>query len=332
MKQLLEEKLDSLIELFKTVSSEYKWEVSLTNHFTALTYTLNNRRFDKEKIEYVRKHMKETTGIFSNYRGTSKIILSTLLACKYDNPMQEFDKMLCYDKRMREAGFKNNMYLPLANYALLSTCSEEAVDTRINKALEIYKEMKKNHPWLTSGDDYSLSILLANSDFSVSGIIENMEECYKLLNENGFSKTNGLQFLSHILGFRQEENKIKVLRCKEIFDKLKENKIKVYSGGYAAIGFLSILGDKWLESVDQVIEVVDVLKSSKKYKWLSKETHLYTATALVSDVFIENMKIKKDLIQTAIGISIEALIAAQIVAVIAAASSTAAIAGASAAT
>ena len=278
----------------------------------------------------MRKHIKKTTGVFSNYRGTSKIILSALLACQYDNPKQEFDKMLNYDKRMKEAGFKNNMYLPIANYALLATCSEEGVDTRINKAIEIYKEMKKNHPWLTSGDDYPLSILLANSDDSVNSIIENMEECYKLLNENGFGKNNGLQFLSHILGFRQEENKVKVLRCKEIFDKLKENKMKVYSSGYAVIGFLSILGEKGYEAVDQVIEVVKILKSTKKYKWLTKETHLYTAAALVSDVYIENMKNQKELIQTTIGISIEALIAAQTVASIAAASSAAASAGASA--
>ncbi|MBU3144311.1 DUF4003 family protein [Clostridium sp. CF012] len=329
MEELVKEKLDRLIDLFQQVSSEYKWEESLTNHFTALTHTLNNRNFDKEKIEDVRAHIKKTTGVFSNYRGTSKIILSALLACQYDNPKYEFDKMLNYDKKMREEGFKNNMYLPIANYALLATCSEEMVETRINKAKEIYSEMKNNHPWLTGGDDYPLSILLANSDASVSSIIENIEECYKLLNENGFGKNNGLQFLSHILSFQKEENKVKVLRCKEIFDKLKENKMKVYSTGYAVIGFLAILGERGYEAVDQVIDVVKVLKSTKKYKWLTKETHLYTAAALVSDVYIQNIKGQKDLIQTAIGISIEALIAAQTVALIAAASSTAAIAGAS---
>ncbi|MGH4122417.1 MAG: DUF4003 family protein [Clostridium sp.] len=330
MEQLVKEKLDRLIDLFQQVSAQYKWEQSLTNHFSALTYTLNNKEFDKEKIEDVRKHIKKTTGIFSNYRGTSMIILSTLLACQYDNPKQEFDKMLDYDKRMKESGFKNNMYLPIANYALLATCSEEWVGTRIVKAKEIYSEMKSNHPWLTGGDDYPLSILLANSDASVNSIIENMEDCYNILNENGFGKNNGLQLLSHILGFSKEDNKSKVLRCKEIFDKLKENKMKVYSSGYAIIGFLSILGEDGYVAVDQVIEIVNVLKSTKKYKWLTKETHLYTAAALVSDAYIENIKNQKDLIQTAIGISIEALIAAQTAAIIAVASSTAAISGASA--
>ncbi|MGH4138193.1 DUF4003 family protein [Clostridium sp.] len=330
MNQLVEQKMDRLIDIFQQVSTQFKWEGSLTNHFTALTYTLNNRAFDKEKIKDVRKHIKETTGLFSNYRGTSMIILSALLASEYDNPNQEFDKMVGYNKKMKEAGFKNNMYLPIANYALIATCSEEGADTRIKKAKEIYTEMKSNHPWLTGGDDYPLAILLANSNDSINSIIENMEECYNLLNENGFGKNNGLQLLSHILGFRKEDNKSKVLRCKEIFDKLKENKMKVYSTGYSIVGFLSILGDSGYEAVDQVIEIVKVLKSTKKYKWLSKETHLYTAAALVSDVYIEKIKDQKDLIQTTIGISIEALIAAQTVAVIAAASSTAAVAGASA--
>ncbi|MBU3183259.1 DUF4003 family protein [Clostridium estertheticum] len=329
MNQLVKEKLDKLIALFQEVSSEYKWEGSLTNHFTALTYTLNNREFDKEKIKDVRKYINQNTGIFSNYRGTSNIILSTLLSSKYESPKQEFDKILDYDKKMRKAGYKNNMYLPIASYALLTSCSGEGLDTRINKALEIYSETKKNHPWLTGGDDYPLSILLANSEDTVKNTIENMDECYKLLNENGFHKSNGLQFLSHILQFRKEENKVTVLRCKEIFDKLKDNNLKVYTGGYAMIGFLSLLGDKGYDAVDQVIEVVSILKSTKKYKWLTKETHLYTAAALVSDVFIENIKNQKDLIQTTIGISIETLIAAQTVAIIAAASSTAAMASTS---
>lgn len=330
MEELVKERLERLIDLFQQVSTQYKWEQPLTNHFTALTYTLNKKDFDKEKIEDLRKHMKKTTGIFSSYRGTSMIILSALLSCQYDDAKQQFNKMLIYDKKMKDTGFKNSMYLPIANYALLATCGEEWVDIRINKAMEIYKEMKKNHPWLTSGDDYPLSILLAQSDMPVSNIIENMEECYKLLNENGFGKNNGLQVLSHILGFRQEENKIKVLRCKEIFDRLKENKMKVYSGGYAVIGFLSILGEEGYEAVQQVIEVVKILKSTKKYKWLTKETHLFTAAALVSDVYIDNMNNQKELIQTSIGISIEALIAAQTAAVIAAASATTASAGASA--
>ncbi len=323
MEQLVKEQLDRLIDVFQQVSTNYKWEQSLTNHFTALTYTLNKKDFDKEKIEVVREYIKKTTGIFSYYRGTSKIILAALLACQYNNPQQEFNKMLDYDKRMKEAGFKNSMYLPIANYALLATCSEEGVHARINKAIEIYKEMKKNHPWLTSGDDYPLAILLADSDMSVNNIIYNIEECYKLLSENGFGKSNGLQFLSHILGFRQEENKIKVLRCKEIFQRLKENKLKVYSGGYAVIGLLSILGEDGYGAVEQVVEIVKTLQSTKKYKWLQKETHLFTAAALVSGVYIENMKSEKELIQTSIGVSIEALIAAQTAATIAAASAAA---------
>lgn len=329
MEELVKQKLDRLIDLYQQVSKEYKWEQSLTNHFTALTYTLNNKEYNKEELDSVRKYMKKSTGVFSYYRGTSMIILSALLASQYDSPEQKFDKILEFDKRMKEAGFKNSMYLPIANYALLTTCEEECIDARINKAIQIYKEMKKNHPWLTSGDDYPLSILLADSDMSVNNIIENMEQCYRLLNESGFGKNNGLQFLSHILGFREEENKIKVARCKEIFDKLKENKLKVYSGGYAVIGFLSILGEGAYEAVNSVVEIVKILQSTKKYKWLTKETHLFTAVALVSDVYIDNMKNQKELIQSTIGISIEALIAAQTAATIAAASGAAA-AGASA--
>lgn len=319
MEKLVKERLDRLIGLLSQVSMQYKGQQRSTNHFAALTYTLNKKEFNKEKIQDVRKHIKKTTHIFSSYRGATITILSALLASKYEDPKQKFNKIFKYGKRMKKAGFKNSIFLPLANYVLLVTCEEEQVETRINKAIDIYKKLKKNRKWLTRGDDYPLSIFLANSDNSVNNIIDNIKECYKLLNTNGFKKNNELKILSHILGFCKEDNAIKVLRCKTMLNTLKENKIKVYHGGYAAIGLLTVLGDEGYKALKQVIEVVRTIEYNKKYRWLTKETYLYTAVALVSDVYIENIKNHKKFMQLNKQISIESLIEVQIIATLAAA-------------
>lgn len=318
MEKLVELKLDRLIDLFKQISMEFKWQQPLINHFAALTYTVNKKDFDKVKIKDVRDYIKKTTGIFSSYRGAQLMMLSSLLASKYNFPIREFDKIHNYHRRMKDVGFKNSIYLPIANYILLDTCKEQYVDMRISKAIIIYKEMKKKHRWLTSGEDYPLSILLANSNDSVDKTIESMEECSKLLNENGFEKNNGVQFLSYILGFSHEDNIVKVLRCKKAFIVLKDNKIKVYAGNYAIIGLLSIIDEEGHEAIDQVIKVVEILKSNKKYKWLTKQTYLYTAAFLVCNVYIEKIKNKKKQIHMdGKKISIDNLISAQIVATIA---------------
>ncbi|MBU3180934.1 DUF4003 family protein [Clostridium psychrophilum] len=319
MEKLVKERLDRLSGLLSQVSMQYKGQQRSTNHFVALTYTLNKKEFNKEKIQDVRKHIKKTTNIISSYRGATMTILSGLLASKYGDPKQKFNKIFKYGKRMKNAGFKNSIFLPLSSYVLLVTCEEEQSETRINKAIDIYKKLKKNRKWLTRREDYPLSIFLANSDNSVNNIIDNMEECYKLLNTNGFKKNNELKILSHILGFCKEDNEIKVSRCKTMLNSLKENKIKVYHGGYAAIGLLTVFGDEGYNALKQVIEVVKTIKSNKKYRWLTKETYLYTAVALVSDVYIQNIKNNKKFIKLKKQISIEALIEVQIITTLAAA-------------
>lgn len=317
MNELIKQRLDKLIELYNEIASDFKWDGSLIRNFAALTYMLNKRDFKKDRIESIRKYIKKNTGMFSYYRGTQMYLLSYLLTSQFDNPEEKFDKMMKHHDKMRGAGFKNSLYLPIANYSLLITCEEEFVNARISKAMDIFEEMKKNHPWLTNGDDYPLAVLLANSDKTVHSSIQNIEECYKLLNENGFSKGNGLQFLSHILSFSDENNKVKTERCKEIYEKLKENKFRVYPSYYGALGFLTLLGDDSNTAVNQVMEIANYFKTDKKFKWLGKGTHILIASAIVSDVYIESKKEQKDLIQTSLGISIEALIAAQTAACVA---------------
>lgn len=326
MKTELNTKVNQMLELYMKISKDYKWENDLSKHFAALTYILKNKEFEKEKIDGMKRVIKENTGVFSYYRGNTMFTLSMLLCSEYDNPKEKFMKMMEYDRKFKEEGFKKNTYLPVANYALLLTCEEDLIDTRIKKAYEIYCEMKKNHPWLTSGDDYPLCVLLANSEKPVHTNIKNIEDCYRYLNEEGFSKGNGLQFLSHILSFGDEDNSVKGERCKKVFDRLKENKLKIASSYYAALGIITLIGNNNSEAIQDLIDVADYLNRLKKYKWLGKGMNVLIASAIVSKEYIEDKINEKDLIDTALGISIETLIAAQTAAMIAAATaSTAAV-------
>ncbi|MCM1988968.1 DUF4003 family protein [Oceanirhabdus seepicola] len=329
MKSELKSKVDNMLDVFIKISKDYKWENNLSQHFAALTYILKNKEFEKEKIDDMKKVIKENTGVFSSYRGNTMFILSMLLCSEYDNPNEKFIKMMDYDKKLKAEGFKNNTYLPIANYALLLTCEEDLIDSRIKKAYEIYCEMKKNHPWLTSGDDYPLCVLLANSDKPIDTNIKNIEDCYKLLNEEGFSKGNGLQFLSHILSIGDEYNSEKVQRCKKIFDSLKENKLRIYSSYYAALGLITLISKDNNEVIQDLIDVAEYLNGLKKYKWLGKGMNVLIASAIVSTEYIEDKTNQKDLIATTLGITVEALIAAQTAAMVAtAAASTAAVSSA----
>ena len=193
------------------------------------------------------------------------------------------------------------------------TREENLIDYRVKKAFEIYSEMKKNHPWITSGDDYALSILLAGFNKSVNDI----EKYYISLNKEGFSKGNGLQLLSHILSFSNSNIETITKKCRNLYTKLKENKLKVGSDYYASLGLISLLDDNSGVASQDLIEVAQYINGLKKYKWLGKGMNVLLASAIVSNEYISERK-QNNLIDTTISISIEALIAAQTSALIAA--------------
>lgn len=319
MKPELKSKIDEMLELYQTVSKDFRWQNSLYRHLAALTYITKDKDYDSNKVESLMRYIKERTGIFSYFR-THCFMISVFLCSQYENPEEMFLKMLDYADKLRDAGFKSSMYLPVSAYTLLSTCEEVDVNSRIYKAYDVYTQMKKLHPWLTTSDDYALCILLAGSDENSSEVMESIEECYKALRSRGFSRSNGLQFLSHIISFSRESAESKAERCSRIYNLLSENHLHIYSSYYAALGLLTLEEGNIEDIVCETIEITDYLKHLKSYKWLGKGMNILIASSLISTNHMEERRKQGDLADTALSVSIDALIAAQQAAAIAGAS------------
>lgn len=335
MRESLKNKIEIMFNNYLILEKEFPWEQSLTRHFIALINAVEvENEMDIEGIKTMAKAIKEDTGWLSTYRGTFKLMLAALLVRQYDHPREQFKQMLINEEELRDVGFKNNMFLPIANYALLITSdeveSQMEIKERAKEAFAIYLKMKENHPWLTGGDDYPLAVLLAEFD----NPIEKVEAYYKMLNENGFYKGGSLQLLSHILSFSDEPIDVVVERCLHLQTVLKENKLNLAQSYYSALGMISIIKDETGELMKDLVEVSKELIQLKKFKWLGKGMNVLLASALVSGEWMEDAKLKQSqnqLMHTAMSISIETLIAAQTAATVAAitASTTAAAAAAS---
>ncbi|SDP08620.1 Protein of unknown function [Clostridium gasigenes] len=78
--------------------------------------------------------------------------------------------------------------------------------------------MKTNHYFLTSSDDVMASAMIATNSNNLEKTFEEIEKCYKILNNNGYFKGNNLQALSNILCFGEGTPKEK---CNKVilFDK-----------------------------------------------------------------------------------------------------------------
>jgi hypothetical protein len=304
----IEKMVETMADNYELLRKAFIWDHDLTKHLVALQYTLENKRVDVEKIKIIKDHLKSNTGIFSSFRGSSMFAICGLLAATSEDPKKQLDEMINNQNLLKNVGFKNSQYLPTALYALSQLTLEENMDTLLNRAHDIYLDMKKNHPFLTSGDDYAFSILLATSDHSLSKI----EAYYEALSKASFTKSNGLQMLSHIMAFHEGDLLEKTRKLEEIYQILKENKIKAYDKAYPALGLLSMLDDSE-KTITNFVELVKYLKKMKRYKWLDRNMLMLIAGAILA-----GDTMKDEVSSTSIQVTIQSIIAAQQAAMIAA--------------
>ena len=320
MKNRYEEKVQNMIQYYQNLKKAFIWEQDMVKHVVALTYAMKDKVLDLSQIKDMKDYIKTKTEMFSPFRGHMMFALSGLLCAASDTPKAKFDFMVTHEKTLKTVGFKNASYLPIALYALTNINENHEVTGYVEKAMLIYKEMKHNHPFLTSGDDYALAILLAGTDHSP----QRLEDYYQALNERGFSKSNGLQALSHIMAFSDKQIKDAVDYCERIYVQLKEHKLKLYPDYYSAIGLVSLLDMEQNELMTDLIEVASYLKNHKKYMFLGKGMNILIASGIIASEYIKE-KSYDMVISSTLSVSIQAIIAAQQVAIITAASTAAAV-------
>ncbi|MGB3367769.1 MAG: DUF4003 family protein [Acidaminobacteraceae bacterium] len=312
---------DQLLNGFSTLKSSYKWDNDLTKWLISVAYAVKNKPLNVEDIDLIKEYIKKNTGVFSPFRSTSLLTLSGLLCLDNLEPKVSFDIMNDNYNTLKKAGFKQTSYLPIALYTLNQLYEGSNYSSYADQAIEIYKEMKSNHPILTSGDDYALAILLINERSK----LDKIEVLYKALKSSGFKVANGLQMMSHILTFSDEPVKVLVDRCSRINESLIHNKLKVYPDYYASIAILALTGVE--SALSDLIEVALYIKSNKQAKWLSKGMLVMLASAIVTSMLIENAD--DELIITSLKVSIQVVIMAQQAAMIAAISASTAAAASS---
>lgn len=319
MNEGLRNKADQMLERYMKIEKDFIWESNLAKHFVALIMTQADKSYSKDSLKEAIDVINQHSGVFSNFRGMYRLMLAGLMVAESDSVEGTFSKILSCENTLKDAGFKSSTHLPLASYALYKVSGEESPRLIATKAKAIYQEMKAAHPWITSGDDYSMSIMLAVSNCELSRI----ESAYQLLNSRGFYKGNELQRLSHILALSNRSVEDLVDVCVKMKDMLKENKMNLSASFYATLGIIALIYFEDENIMSDWIDLSIYLNHQKKYKWLGKGMNIMLASALVSEQWIDET-LRSEVAKLSISISIEALISAQMAAIIAATSASAA--------
>lgn len=304
-------------EYYDYLYSKYKWKVNATIlKLIPFMYLSKNSEPDNNNIEKIINDLKKETSVFSHYRGHMQYQIAFMIDSMKKESEQSIKNMVDIENTLSNFGFKKGPYLTMSSFILFN---KNDINEKSKRSFQIYKLMKKEHRFLTSRDDYPISILLSLSDELESDLIKRMEYFYNQLSGKYFKKGNELQFLSQVLSiFQVAPLNDSITKMNELFYNLKKNKLKIARRSYPLIGILFFLYQNNLPNVlNEILEIYHEFNNLKSFKW-SKEYN--TFLSFLSVITKKSKNIDSSIIDTGISLAIENIIQAQTAAIIAATS------------
>lgn len=289
---------------YEKVKSLAGWAVEKDVVLTITSYYVTSEReFNAENLSRAMDAIKERTGWFSPLRGN----LLPMIAAFLDRPgvdiEVEVNRLFEKQRMLRSVGFRNTIHSYLA--ALLMTDDADLYDLEARQAKALYVEIKKQHYFLTSDDDYAYALLLGSRGFNPIEHAKSMRAYYNALRAEGFRGGNELQWMSQVLTYVNPSfQESDVIRAKEITDYFKAN-VKVRPGHYPMIGFLAVF-DVTDAHLKYILSLSSALEKTKTLKW-NKEMVLSIAIGWVLHEIIKDEKA----ISVSLATSTELIIRAQ---------------------
>lgn len=310
MRDTLSRSCKSFIENRDAIKSAFGWESAYLYPVCAAIFTDKGKTVNIEYMKQCRDILKEQTGIFSNFRGTGKLVMISMLAAD-GNPEGKLKQALQVYDALKEHFF-SSQYLPVASMVIANLAEpgrygEIAVRTR-----HIYNLMKEEHPFLTSSEDSVFAALLALSNLTDEQVVEETESCYELLKAEFFSG-NAVQSLSHVLALGEGTPQEKCRRTMELYRGLREKGYK-YGTGYelATLGVLALLPAELSQVMQDIMEADDFLAGQRGYGifGVGRKQRLMHAGMLVSGDYIDT-DTNQTMNSAAIGGTISLIVAQQ---------------------
>lgn len=318
---MLNRKLDLMIlnsERIENVDGTFA--MGMFKKSNALTLTMKNAEINVSNVNNARNIIKDKTSLISNFRSYNLLTTAVNLSL-FDNPDEAFDEILDIYNKLKKQFFQS-AYLVLVAHYLYTNKHKLTIDEAIIKTKEAYDRMKTNHYFLTSSDDVMASAMIAANSNNLEKTFEEIEECYKILNSNGYFKGNNLQALSNILCFAEGTPKEK---CNKVilFDKELRN-INMPLKGYALpiLGIAILVTDDYKELALAIKETDDELKKHKGFGSMSLgyATRCMISASITCSTYLENTsEINNTFTETTKNAVINIIIAMQIAASAAAA-------------
>lgn len=263
MRETLQTRCRLFIQNRDAIKAAFRWEYTYMYPLSASILAARNMKADVETMRHCRTLLKQKTGVFSNFRGTPEMATLTMLSMSSD-PEAKIEYMTDVYSRLKKL-FWGSEYLAVAAATITEMASPAEYDAIVARTRSIYDDMKKAHPFLTSGEDSTYAALLALSGLDDAHIAEEAEQCYTLLRKE-FAGPNAVQSLSHILSLGEGSPTEKCEKTVSLYAYLREHGYK-YGKQYelSTLGVLALLDVDIPTLAQDIMDADDYLKDQKGF-------------------------------------------------------------------
>lgn len=293
MRTTLQKRCELFINNRDIIKSEFKWESRYIHPLCSSIFSSKGKVADVEKMKICLDLLKQKTGMFSNFRGASKMATVTMISFS-EFPEKEIEHVLIVYSKLKKM-FWGSEYLSMVAVLIAELVKPDKYDQIVQQIRSVYDKMKDAHPFLTSSEDVTFAALLVLSNLDDFYVEQETECCYNILKTSFFSK-NAVQSLSHVLALGKGTAEQKCGKVIDIYNNLRNHGYK-YGTSYelSTLGVLALLDIDVEILIEDMIEVDNFLKKQKGFGAFgigAKQRLMYSGILTVDDYIDDSQTIQ----------------------------------------
>lgn len=222
-----------------------KWMDKRVKYLLARIFTGKDQLIPVAEFEWLDTALIHKAGLFTSLTKTTRQTLVGLMIASQKNTVEGIEELFFNKKVLKDNGFKSSSSTYFASYQLFFSDSQKRVEVAKRGEL-IFDGLKKVHPIITTSNDYSSIISLAQAEqlmpLTENRICQLIEFYYESLQEIGLKNKNNCLVVSTLITLLIGDlDDVFIATIKELIDYFEEHKIKVKSAHFVPLVSLAYL-------------------------------------------------------------------------------------------
>lgn len=284
-----EEIIDLLEKNYDILSqTNAKWLDKRVKYLLARIFTGQKEIMPIEDFEWLDTALLHKAGIFSSLTKVTRQTLTGLMISSSKNSVEGIEELFFNKKILKDNGFKSSSSTYFASYQLFFSDSDKRIEIAKRGQL-IYEGLKKSHPFITTSNDYSSIISLAQAEqlnhLSEEKVCQLIEFYYEALQEIGLKNKNSCLVVSTLITLLTGELDEKFMTAiNELILFFEKNRIKIKSAHFVPLVSLAYIMEETKEiDLNELLIFIEEIEENIK---LYFETDYKQALAI--SLFVES--------------------------------------------